>query len=272
MAPHPAADVPLVHDQVPPARDWAFIVGVGRAGTTALVKLINAHPDARMLNEAWLWGYVRILTSSRHDHGGPGPDDIRNERLLPERRPGAAGGPCWRASQLRTILEGMRAAVAPGAALFGDKKWGYRRHLADVQAVLPQCRLLAAVRDVWDITASLCDCGWFRQFGRQSFTPEELAAAAYEVARTALRDIASLPPGSVHTVSFEKMATAPEPAVRRLLAWLDLDEARFDWDVLDAVRYAQAVGHWERVPAVAALRAAHEAAGAQAAREQMTTT
>jgi len=151
----------------------------------------------------------------------------------------------------------VRAAVAPAAALFGDKKWSYRRHLSEVQTVLPQCRLLAAVRDVWDIAASLCDCGWFRQGERVHMSPEELADAALLVASTALRDVATMPPGSVHTVSFEEMAAAPEPVVRRLLEHLELDEARFDWDVLESVHYAESVGHWRRVPAIAALREAH---------------
>jgi len=251
------SDLPLIDDGAPPAPGWLFIPGLPRAGTTVLTEVLSAHPDAAVAREAWLWGYRAVLTTGRLDlevveerreHCW-----IENERML--RAVGSCVGdePVWRASRLREFFEGLRRAVAPGAIVFGDKGPHYRGCLDELLTVFPGCRLVVCVRNTWDRAASMTQWGWFRGHHRE-LSPMQLAELAVAAAGSSLAGVDDLVRRGAYRLSFEGMATDQHTTLAALLGHLGLDPERYPWEYLQCTHYAQAVGHWQRVPEMVTLR------------------
>ena len=247
--------IPIEADGVPPAPDWLFILGM-RTGTTALVQLLNAHKDVHILNEAWLWGYVRILQMPVVQYS---PEELRIDNRELQKTP------VWLASQVRTFCEGLRQAIAPEAKLFGDKAphyaWEGLGAYEDRAKVFPGAKVVHCTRNIWDIAASCFDAEWFMEAWptEAQVNPQIRALVALHQAKTIYARAEQSLAAGTYEVPFEGIASNPLEVVAALLEYLELDETRFDWDILSEMRHSNAIEHWKRVPEIVALREAAEA-------------
>ena len=150
---------------VPDAEDWSFIIGSSCSGTTVLVKILNAHSDVCFLNEAWLFGYIQILSLERmylkDEKGITYNNEYLPYSLLKNKRLYEAISENLNVNykevpfmSIRHLMEGLRKGIAPEAVILGDKKGGYRRSVEDVNEIFPQCKMFLTTRNKWDVTAS----------------------------------------------------------------------------------------------------------------------
>ena len=244
----------IIDDSPPPAPDWCFCLGLARSGSTVACELVSHHPQASMLREAWLWGYVELLRSTYITYH-PDAYPINNGELLTAYRDG--GIP---ATVVRAIMEGLRSGAEGSPRIFGDKNCRYLHFLDDLKRVFPECRLIVCLRDEWDTAASFMDSDWWLS-AHSSVPRDQLAERTLRSVRTAhataAKVIRELKPFVLH---FEDMAAVPEVTINALLRYLELDPEDYDYaKAFESTRYCKAVGHWERVPELVALRRQEEA-------------
>lgn len=237
----------VIADEVPPADNWCLFVGAARTGSSVATWLVNAHPDAVVFNEGWLWGPIELLLREEyHPAGNTGLTPTRACRLL-ERGGNFYGVPetGWRASFLRGLLEHFRP---PGVAMFGDKRHAYLlpQNLPNVERVLPCVRWVATTRNRLDRVASFMAWDYW-QTATAGLDREQRLQRTLDVINTSdqrVHDLAARVP--VHEFSFERMARQPRDEVAALLEFLGLDTQHYAWRVVEQTRHAQAVGRWRR--------------------------
>jgi hypothetical protein len=138
-----------------------FVVGAGRSGTTLLQLMLNAHPRIAVAGELSYFDQIlqlrtvvpelerpeqvdRLLELLRSTYNFKFLSDV--EEVLPEvqRRLKAEAEPSYE-KLYRYILEGYGARR--GAARFGEKTPGNIRHLDQLVALFPECRIVHLIRD-----------------------------------------------------------------------------------------------------------------------------
>ncbi len=245
-------DVEVVEVPVQPAPDWVLCIGDSRTGTSAAAKLISAHPEAMMLCEYWLFG--RMPTWVQPTTQGV-MSQVDNRALARAYRKYYSVEGHLTTEFLRARLEAERAAIAPGATVFGDKKACYRFCLQDVETLLPRAKLLLTTRDPWDVAASLMDVDWWRN-RHDHMSREQQAHAALTQAQAAdVLDRKILEKrDNVLQLSFESMADRPNETFGNVLDFLGLSTHDYPWQAIEQTHYRQARGHWTRIPELVALR------------------
>lgn len=242
---NPWMDVELIADEVAPADTWLFIQGGARQGTTATWKLLNAHEDVTLCCEGWVLGWAeRALTS--YQHRGPGTQFAVARQIEAAGGLGEDGVLRIKASQVRSIMEGVRDAFSGGASRFGDKRGGYRRaaSLELLDTVLPEHRTVAVVRSTWATADSLYRW-WYGRSQYRDLTDYELAAKALEKAKSDHAEMnALIEERDWFCFRFDQAATDLRSAVRRMLVHLDLPFSGYDWSILGHVHFDESVDRW----------------------------
>jgi len=251
-------DVALIDDGAPPAPDWVFCLGFARNGTTALTRIVSAHPRATLLNEVWLWGYATVLRTSEFGFGGGAQLRIANDRLLELAGDRSGHTGAWTTSAVRELMEGLRRALAPDDLVFGDKRGAYLVHLADVLRVFPGCRLMIALRDLWDRAALRFEP---RAPGAEPVAvTREFAEIALQAARDDEQRVERIRQQCAghdfRIVWFDELAADPRSAILGILDFLGLDATGYDWNVLDTLHHSYSNQRWRAFPELAALREA----------------
>lgn len=216
-----------------------FIVGSPRSGTTLLRLMVDSHPLLAIPPETGFFFKIARFTGTA--------DERRAEfgaRLT--RSTGIDGS--WRDFGLSSeeflarlqsiqpfdVAEGLRLFYRMYADTQSKPRWGdktplYCRNLCEIQDLLPEARFIHILRDGRDVAASL---------RRQWFSPGPSieAQALYwrrnvEAARQHARRCRHY-----HEVRYEDLVRDPEPALRRICSFIELD---FD---------AAMLRYWQRAP------------------------
>lgn len=269
----------IIRDEVCTAEDWCFIVGWGRTGTTVLSEIISTHKNAKVFSEAWLWGYIDLLTIPTLELSTPQSSMYREMEYYKAEMPPHIGAKIdnyvlmdnqpyiydgktemkennWSASQIRKILEGYRSALTTdNNIIFGDKHWYYRSILDDLLKVFPGCKLIVTTRNKWDLAASSLDHPSFSD-RRKKLSQKGLAKVALERAEKQCKEDKNLLTNiSTYELKFEDMADNPEIVIKNLFEYLNLEiSSDFNWNVLNRMHYKEAMHHWKKIPELVELK------------------
>lgn len=221
-------------------RDLFFIVGCQKSGTTWLQHLLDGHEAICCRGEAYFGpvllpalGQALAAYNQRQKMGQEGrfgAEDVRqlfrwSVALMIDRWLGDRDVPC-----------------------VGEKTPENALCIAPLGAAFPRARFIHMVRDVRDVTVS----GWFHNLRRdqarfRSRFADLQAYATYLVKAhwvpyiQAARLFDGAHPGRCLMVRFEDLAADPPAEIRRMLAFLDVDDGP------DAVARCEAAGSFQRL-------------------------
>jgi hypothetical protein len=202
----------------PPA---PFIVGAARSGTTLLRMMMDSHPELAIPFETQL--LPELMDAAKED--GSSPESLA-ELLVSHRRWPDFG---LDADEMRDrfaalepfdLAEAVRAfyrayANAQGKPRWGDKSPGYAMHIRRIAKLLPEARFVHLIRDGRDVRLS--------QLKRGSDHPTAARHAKrwkrrVEIARTQGAEV-----DHYMEVRYEHLVTDPEPELRRVCEFSELD-------------------------------------------------
>ena len=206
---------------------FPFVVGCGRSGTTLLRAMLDSHPQLVIPPEsrfipALLERESQLRVAGRLD------TDALVDSLLGDEHFQAWGMP---EAELRThlrddapadVAEAVRAmfhmrATAAGKPRYGDKSPPYVMRLALLAPAFPEGRFIHLVRDGRDVALAFMDA---------DFGPERAAHLALhwrlrvERGRQAGTVLGS---GRYLEVHYEDLVATPEPVLRTICEFIDLD-------------------------------------------------
>jgi tetratricopeptide (TPR) repeat protein len=187
-----------------------FIVGMPRSGTSLLEQVLATLPDIHGAGEiTWL---AETLQSAGEEVGA---DDFRFPETL------AGAGDDVLLAQGRRYVDRIRQ-LAPGATHVVDKLPDNFMHIGLIHLMLPNARIVHAMRDPMDS----CFSCFSRLFtgNNLGYTYDLGAVARYWVGYRELMQHwhAVLPPGRILDVSYESMVSDFENQARRLVGYLGL--------------------------------------------------
>ncbi len=212
-------------------RDFLFVMGLGRSGTSPLTRLLNGHRDIALGMERYkgLWERIDELTPSLFEHQRffDFSDGLTN--LTPEREAWARH---YRALDAKFLQ----------ARYVGDKLG--RVLVPQVVANFPTARFVVIVREVkatahsWEARATNPDdTGWAATRGAMA------AVGAWNRGLRNTLDAVRTHPDRVSIVEYESVFSDPDAAVlRATLRRLDLD-----WDDGIAASFAAAHRRYRQV-------------------------
>ena len=177
-----------------------FIVGMIRSGTTLLDQIVSSHPLVASVGEGAFWNAEADPVHGR-----------LQSRLLSEEELQALAG---------RYLESVR--IGPDQGRFTDKMPLNYRHLGLIHAVFPKAKILHIRRDPFDTCLSIYTTFFA---GGPNFAYNQANIVAFY--RAYLRFMAHwrsvLPNDLIFELDYERLVTDPQPLVRELLEFLDLD-------------------------------------------------
>ena len=207
-----------------------FIVGMPRSGTTLVEQLLAAHPGVHGAGE--LSGILR-LAGEVASHAGAEVDPLRtgvvsmNAALRPGT--GAAYPECVRALDTEQIaafgqryLEQLRVHSSE-AARISDKLPGNYLHLGFIATILPGAKIIHCRRNPLDTAISV----YFTDFMVEHEYSNDLRAIGRLIRgmRALMAHWEAVLGTRILTLDYEALVADPEPAVRAMVAHVDLD-----WD------------------------------------------
>jgi hypothetical protein len=203
----------------PPA---PFVVGVSRSGTTLLRLMLDAHPDLAIPPETHF--LPDVINECKRE--GASPDSVAD--LIVEHRrfgdfgldPGevrariAKSGIRPRGRPLRAFYE--LYASGEGKGRWGDKTPNYIQFMPRIWRSLPEARFIHLIRDGRDVAIS-----------RASRAIEDPAGAGFQAKRWKRRinKARRMSKKLDHYMEarYEDLVTAPEPTLRRICEFIELD-------------------------------------------------
>lgn len=183
-----------------------IIYGSVRSGTTMFRLMLRGHPDLVEIGEQ---RYLTLYSNFQKD--GTLTFDHRNlavDRVFAKRgfdtKPGLDG------VALVDDLVGQRMAGRTGAPVIT-----FHTELPKILRIFPDCRVLHIVRDPRDVSASVMRLGWA---GNAYYAASNWLTAEkdMEAARRQLK------PGQLLSLKYEKLATNPEPELRKICDFLGI--------------------------------------------------
>lgn len=206
---------------------FPFIVGSGRSGTTLLRALLDAHPELAVPPESYF--VVTLARKAEAYSGTEGFDqrafseDViahpRFERwdLSPEAARAAleAAAPTDYPAAVRALYGAY--AAAQGKPRYADKTPKYVKDIARLSHLFPESRFIHIIRDGRDVVLSFKDLTW----GPNGPIEAALRWRGWvELGRAAGRDLGE---GRYLEVSYEDLAADPEPVLRRVCDFVELE-------------------------------------------------
>lgn len=187
-----------------------FIVGMPRSGTSLVERILASHPRVTAGGERHdVQEIVQAL--SQHDPA---------QRRFPESLNGIHPNVI---TQCATELVRRLGELAPAADYVSSKNPTDFRYLGLIAAMLPNARILDVRRDARDSCLS-CYFQNFRNGQEYSFDLAHLGSY-YRLYEQLMQHWQVLLPQKILTISYESLVSDPEPVVRSMLDFCDLD-----WD------------------------------------------
>lgn len=220
-----------------------FVLGIyPRSGTNHLLNLLCVHPDCAAASPIWedfllmhepmLEAYVEAVTAHWNPAWGVGPED--REALLAALGDGILGF-------LEAHCDAPRVVT----------KTPHVDQLTQFATLFPRASLLVLVRDGRAVVESgVRSFGWFRDGAIQGWADAARVIADFD---SSTRD--RMP--RYRIVRHEDLVERPEPTLRSLLEFLDLDAERYDFERAAALplrgsstlrRSRRDRIHWQAVP------------------------
>lgn len=207
-----------------------FVVGVNRSGTTLLRMMLDAHPELTIPPETHFIPEVirranhentrrRLIRSiTKHPRWGDfGLDEDEFRARAKQVRPLTA------ANAIRCFYD--LYAEKQGKPRWGDKTPRYMRAMPRITRALPEARFIHLIRDGRDVALSQRE-----RVIDGSNVPMSAMGERWSRRITAAREGASeIPDGSYMEVRYEDLVAEPEPTLRRICTFIDLD---FDSEML----------------------------------------
>lgn len=198
-------------------KDFLFIIGSPRSGTTWLQLMLGAHPDVCATTELRLY----------NKYTAPWLEAWKGEALLTEEGRHYLGLPVlWTEAEFHDFLRGFLErvytkvlATKPQATHVLDKHPDYSAFVQDIHLFLPQARFIHLIRDGRDVAVSLSAAsrtmGWFaraplHEYG--TFWKREVLAARR----------ASAFAGGYLEVRYEELSASPVPVLKSVFEFCGL--------------------------------------------------
>ncbi len=215
-----------------------FIVGLSRAGTSLLSRMLDAHSGIAILPETWWYvvldrlGCIREFTNpwqtslffnevweNLKSYRDPAARVVADEA---SKQPGYVG-PTAR------VLEKLGQAYARrrNAKIWGEKTPGHALWLPEIRDLFPRARVLFMVRDPRDVLVSYDD-RWNR--GRRDTDYLIRTAALLKFYLVHLLNQPAFPPEQVRWVKYESLTAQPASELEQICRFLDVD---FEPSMLD---------------------------------------
>jgi O-antigen/teichoic acid export membrane protein len=208
-----------------------FIVGLSRAGTTLLSRMLNAHSNIAILPETW-WYVVLDRLGCMEEFTNPWQSSLffnevwRNlksyrdpaARIVAEE---AAKQPRYVGPTVRLLEElGQAYAKERKATIWGEKTPGHVLWLSQIRDLFPRARVLCMVRDPRDVLVSYDD-RWNR--GRRDTDYLISTAALLKFYLIHLLHHPAFPAGQVLWVKYESLAAHPTEELEQICRFLGVD-------------------------------------------------
>lgn len=144
-------------------KDFLFIIGAPRSGTTMLQVMLGSHPAVATTVELTLFSRYVAPWLQNWD------SEVRNEKEKGWKQ----GLPfVWREAEFIEYLHGFLKrsygsvlAEKPAATIILDKQPGYSEHVAGIKRLLPRARFIHLIRDGRDVVCSMIAAKRTRGFG-----------------------------------------------------------------------------------------------------------
>ena len=191
-------------------RDFVFIGGAGRSGTTLFRTMLSSHPRIWCGPELKLVSAICQLreqwwTSMQGDLSAAG---VGEEQLD---------------AAIRGFVTGLLDAVAPEGVRVAEKTPHDLLHMATLGRIYPQARFVHVVRDGRAVAASLVKQRWIDPSNGEPvwYCADHTSASRYWAQVVAeIRNQATSVPGRYLEVRYEDLCTEPEATMRGVLAFL----------------------------------------------------
>jgi hypothetical protein len=184
-----------------------FAVGARRSGTYWLQRVLTTHPQiAGVPSETHLFSHGIAPLFDRFQHSLRSSGQVGAVYVEREVALDAARDLC------DAIFGGL---VDPDARYLCERTPVHALHLELISAIYPDARYIHIIRDGREVARSLL----VQDFGPDTVTE---AAAEWREAVSSAR-VATLPPERYREVRYERLAADPEPELRDLYRWLELD-------------------------------------------------
>lgn len=210
--------------------DPIFIGGAPRSGTTLLLRLLERHPDVVGMFEPKVGSLLVDWLEGLLDPSDPeGPWRSRVSEYF------------TREDLYRSFGEGLRALYDGWAASRGKRRWVEKTprnaiQLPELFTLFPDLRFVHMIRDGRDVAVSMPTLG-----GAPKSVPE--CARLWKRYVRCGRGAASTRPDRCLEVRYEDLVARPEPVVRRVCEFLDLD-FRPGMAELEGVKVSLFVENW----------------------------
>ncbi|MGC2820228.1 MAG: sulfotransferase [Candidatus Sulfotelmatobacter sp.] len=231
---------------VPSTDSPVFIVGLSRAGTTLLSRMLDAHSKIAIFPETWWYVVLDRLGCIAEFTDRWQSSLFFNEvwkNLKSYRDPAArivadeaAKRPRYTGPTVR-ILEGLGRAYARErhATIWGEKTPGHVLWLPQIQNLFPRARVLFMVRDPRDVLVSYDD-RWNRGRRDTDYLLKTAALLKFYLLHLLHRRV--FPEEQVHWVKYESLTAHPAEELKRICRFLGVD---FEPSMLDFYRAHEAI-------------------------------
>jgi hypothetical protein len=194
-------------------RDYFFVVGAPRSGTTVLQQALNRHSRIALPPETAFFTFLGLGRRAQRRHLNRINSDLDIDLPYPSHRVGTDAGARALFEELaRRYLERVGR---PGVTHFGEKSPEHLRRLGRIRALFPEAKIVLIYRDGRDVALSLTRLPWM---SRDLYVNFALWLHYCRIQRREVQQGAA----ELCCVCYERLAADPEAELRRVLAFLGL--------------------------------------------------
>ncbi|HJN75059.1 MAG TPA: sulfotransferase [Myxococcota bacterium] len=222
-------------------RDFVFIGGAGRSGTTLFRTMLSAH------GRIWCGPELKLVSAICQ---------LREQwwqSMAPDLRSAGVGEPELDAA-VRGFVSGLLDAVAPPGQRIAEKTPHDLLHMATLGRIYPRARFIHVVRDGRAVAASLVKQRWLDPASGEPVwycAGIEAASRYWAQVVAEVRNQVDTVSGRYLELRYEALCTEPEATMRQVLAFLGEP-----WDPAVLAHESSAASHSDRESSTSAVERA----------------